>query len=448
MATVSELSSKYARMVEELRTTFKSGRSRSLEWRRKQLEAIQQMIAENHEAVTAAVREDLGGSKMRGIAEWSCVEDAAYAVKNIKSWSKPDWVSGLFTKGYIYYEPKGVVFISGPWNFPFNMIFQPLVAAIVAGNCAVMKPSEMSPHCAALIQSLVERYLDPDCFRVVQGAIPESTALLSQHWDHIFYTGGISVGKIVMAAAAENLTPVTLELGGKSPVIVDKAAKLDTVCERILSGKFINCGQLCVAPDYVLVDESMMDAFMAKMVALTEQAYGKDAKSSHEWGRIIDARHMDRLRYLLETSNGNVACGGINQIDREELFFPPTIIRQTDLHAPIMQEEIFGPLLPVLSYSGLDEALDIVEEVSGNAPLSLYIFSPNKDTVKKLLAAAPSGNACINGTFEQIIQKDLPFGGQGLSGTGSYHGKYGFEEFSHRRAVLHKSRLWGKRRCT
>jgi len=438
------LSAEYGRVVEGVRGFFKAGRSKDIAWRRRQLEQIHKMCAENHEAMTAAVRADLGGSKMRGVGEITCVDDARHALANLEKWATPQQVAngdtvGLFGKSYVRAEPKGVVLIIAPWNFPFSMCFQPLVPAIAAGNCAIIKPSEMSPNCADLIESLVSRYLDADCIRVIKGEIPETTALLQQRWDHIFYTGNGAVGRKILQAAAAHLTPVTLELGGKSPVIIDQSAQMEATVQRIALAKWTNVGQICVAPDYVLVHESREQEFVQQLKAATVKSFGEDPRKSVDWGRIIQARHVDRLKRLIESSGGEVYSGGAETIDRSDRYVPPTIIRKPKLESPIMQEEIFGPLLAVQTFKDLDEAIDIVN--SKERPLALYVYSQCGKNAEKIFSRVPSGGACLNTSLEHLMSHNIPFGGTGASGMGCYHGKFGFDEFSHKRGMVYKTTL-------
>lgn len=380
---------------------------------------------------------------MRGLGECAAAADADKALANLNSWASDKWVSGWAHRSYVRPEPKGVVLIISPWNFPFNLTLGPLVPAIAAGNLVVMKPSELSPATAALLESLVKKYMDPQCIRVVQGAVPETTALLNQHWDHIMYTGNGAVGRVVMQAAAKHLTPVTLELGGKSPVIVDETANLDAACSRIALAKWLNCGQICVAPDYVLVHESKADEFIERSAALVKKCYGDDSKAHQEYGKVINERHVDRVRKLIETAEGQVVCGGVDGIDRSACHVPPTIIKQPSMKAPIMQEEIFGPVMPVIPYKTLSEALQVVKEKE--TPLAMYVYSQNSQTIEKVLAEIPSGGCSVNSSLEHILAEDAPFGGQGPSGMGCYHGKFGFDEFSHMRSILRKSTLPGMR---
>ncbi|CAJ1449874.1 unnamed protein product [Effrenium voratum] len=291
---------------------------------------------------------------------------------------------------------------------------------------------------------LVAKYLDPECVRVVEGAITETTALLNNRWDHIFYTGNGQVGRVVMAAASKHLTPVTLELGGKSPVIVDETAQIDVTVRRLALVKWMLTGQICVAPDYILVHRSVEKQFLEKLKAQVQASYGQDGKEGgDDYGKIVNERHVDRLENLVKTAGGTVVCGGTQGIDREKRFVPPTVISEPKLDAPIMQEEIFGPILPVLAYDDFESALKMVREKE--PPLAFYIFSQSSRNVEKALSYIQSGGVCVNTAFEHLLPETLPFGGQGASGMGAYHGKFGFDEFSHRRAIFVKSTLPGKR---
>lgn len=437
------LDGEYGEVVGTLRRSFESGKTKDMAWRRRQLEQVHKMIRENHERITEAIRKDLGGPKLRGLPEISPAAAADQALAHLDSWTSDKWVSGWVHRTYVRPEPKGVVLIISPWNFPFNLALMPLVPAIAAGNCVIIKPSELNPCCSPLMQELIEKYLDPDCIKVVQGAVPETTALLKQRFDHIFYTGNGAVGKIVMRAAAEFLTPVTLELGGKSPCIVDETANMEATCARINLSKFMNCGQICVAPDYVLVHESRAKEFVDRQKALVLQCFGDDPKSSPEFGKIIQDRHVDRVKSLIESAEGEVICGGVAGIDREARHVPPTIIYKPNMKSKIMNEEIFGPVMPVVPFKTLDEALDIVK--SKDTPLALYMYSDKPSNVEKVLSAATSGGCCVNTSIEHLLVEDAPFGGVGTSGMGAYHGKYGFDELSHHRTVLRKSTLPGFR---
>jgi len=437
-ATVESLTAEYGQVLAGMRATFGTGKTKSLAWRRQQLEQLHLMHVENHEAMTAAVRQDLGGPKLRGLGELAGAAGADHMLDHLDEYTSEKWVAGWVHRQCVRPEPKGVMLIIAPWNFPITLCLHPLAPAIAAGNMVVIKPSEMSPASSQMLKTLLEKYMDNDCIKVIEGAKDETTALLNLQWDHIMYTGNTQVGRIVMTAAAKHLTPVTLELGGKSPVIVDESAQLDATCARVACAKWLNCGQICVAPDYVLVHESKEQEFLKRTKDIIKSSYG-DSKESPDWGRIVNERHVDRLQSLIETSGGNVICGGVDGIDRTDRFIPPTVISQPKLDAPIMQDEIFGPVLPVLSYKNLDAALDMVK--GQETPLALYVYSETSKNVEKVLQECPSGGSCVNSSLEQLMGESMPFGGKGPSGMGCYHGKFGFDEFSHYRSVLRKSTL-------
>lgn len=436
----------FSTMVANLKSVFDSGKTKNLAWRREQLEAIKRMVAENHDDLTAAVRADLGGPKLRGIAECGAHMAACEALDNLDNWTAPQKVATpmqvsptMIGKSYVRQEPKGVILIIGPWNFPIELILHPLVAAIAAGCPVVMKPSEVASNCAALITRLIEKYLDPECFRVVNGAVAETTALLKEPWDHIFYTGNGHVGRIVLKAAAEHLTPVTLELGGKSPVFIDKSAKMQTVIERVSMTKWLNCGQICIAPDYVMVHKDREQEFINGMKEHLEKYFGKGGavKDSPYYGRIINGNHVHRIAGLLKETQGEVVAGGMEFIDPDSSYFPPTLVRGAKLGEPLLSEEIFGPVLPVVAVDSMDEAIAKVNGIC-DRPLALYVYAEDKNVQEKILGGTLSGGVCINSCMEHLMNANLPFGGVGGSGYGAYHGKAGFDEFTHRRSVLHQ----------
>merc|ERR1719440_352733 len=313
-----------------------------------------------------------------------------------------------------------------------------MIAALAAGCCMVIKPSEMAVQSAAVVEMIVNKYLDRDCVKVVQGAIAETSALLEQHWDHIFYTGNGVVGRIVMQAAAKYLTPITLELGGKSPVLVDKTANMSTVVNRVFAAKSMNQGQICIAPDHVIIDESRSEEFISKFTKqINSSKFGEGSKGNPNWGKIINSRHAERLKRLIDTSGGEVVCGGAADCDTASQHVPMTVIKNVSPDAPIMHEEIFGPLLPVVPLKNMDEGLKMVKD--RERPLALYVFSQDKAFQERALSECTSGGAAVNTALEQIANKEAPFGGIGPSGMGRYHGKPGFDEFSHYRTVLYKS---------
>jgi aldehyde dehydrogenase (NAD+) len=368
---------------------------------------------------------DIGSVKM----------EAKNALKNLKKWTAPERGPAVSPLGRmrVIREPLGCVLIISPWNYPVQLLLSPLVGAIAAGNCALLKPSEVTPHTSALLAKLVREYLDPDAIALVEGAVDETTALLEERWDHIFYTGNGRVARVVMAAAAKHLTPVTLELGGKSPCIVDRDVELPVAARRIAWGKFMNAGQTCIAPDYVLVHRDREEELVRELAKCVQEFYGPDPKASKDYARIVNARHHRRIARLLD--DGEPAFGG--EGDEQDRYIAPTVLRGVDAESAVMQEEIFGPVLPVLPVDNIDQAIDFVN--GRDKPLALYLFTNDGDVEEAVLSRTSSGGACVNGTILHISDPKLPFGGVGESGQGAYHGRYSFETFSHRKSVLTRS---------
>ncbi len=426
-------------LVAGLRSTFNAGRTRPLSWRREQLGRLKAMIADLEGELFAALEEDLGKP---GFESWLgetgfVTSEIDYAVKRVGFWMKPRWVrtSMLNQPGssYVHPEPLGVALIIGAWNYPFLISILPLVGAIAAGNCAVVKPSEVSANTSAVIARGVRDYLDGDAIRVVEGGVPETTALLKEQFDHIFYTGGGIVGRIVMEAAARNLTPVTLELGGKSPCLVDRGVDLKVAARRIAWGRFLNAGQTCVSPDYVLAHEEIEEELLDHLKSALRRFYGADPRQSPDYARIINEMHFGRLEALL--GSGEVVTGG--QTDASDLYIAPTILRNVVPDSPVMAEEIFGPILPVLAVPGIEAAISFVN--ARPRPLALYLFSSDEGTKKRIIERTSSGSVCINDVVVHLLEPELPFGGVGHSGMGEYTGRASFETFSHRKSVLKKS---------
>ena len=330
-------------------------------------------------------------------------------------------------------EPRGVALIIGPWNYPFQLLFSPLIGALAAGNCVILKPSELAPRTAAVITALIRGTFAEEYITVVEGDRDTAEALLREPFDHIFFTGSTGVGRAVMTAAAGHLTPVTLELGGKCPCLVAADAPLAVTARRIVWGKFMNAGQTCVAPDFVLADRRVAEPLVRAMIGVLRDFYGEDPHRSPDYGRIINQRHFERLVAYL--ADGRIAAGG--QHDAGDRFIAPTILTGVQPTAPVMQEEIFGPILPVIEYANLDEALALLRDRP--VPLALYLFTHDRVTRERVLADTRSGGVCINDTVVHMVGKHLPFGGLGASGMGAYHGKASFECFSHRRSVLRRS---------
>jgi len=422
-----------------LRETFALGKTRSFEWRHHQLLRLKAMIEENESEFFAALEADLGKSafESRMTETGSVLNELRHTLKHLKKWMRPRRVSTPLShqpgRSAIVAEPLGVVLIMAPWNYPFYLTATPLIGAIAAGNCAVLKPSEISSNTTSLLARLVPAYLDEQAIRVVEGGVEASTELLAERFDHVFFTGSEGVGKIVMAAAAKHLTPVTLELGGKSPCIIDTDCNLQIAARRVVWGKFLNAGQTCIAPDYVLVPDKIADEFVARLKASIADAFGPDPKTSPDYPRLVNEKHFGRVREMI--SGGTIAAGG--ETDRSTRYIAPTVLTGVDLGAAVMQEEIFGPVLPVIPYGSIEEAIGFIN--GRPKPLSLYLFSNSAHRRAQVLTRTSSGSVCINDTVMQVAVPDLPFGGVGASGMGAYHGRTTFDTFSHNKSVLTKS---------
>ena len=428
-------------VVSQLRDTFRAGVTQPKDWRIAQLKALESLVAENEAEIFTALSDDLSKPMIEAYtAEISQMNnEVAEAIRELGRWMAPKRVKTPLVlqpgMSEVVPQPLGVVCIIGPWNYPFQLLLSPLVGALAAGNCAVLKPSEVAPATSALMAKLVPLYFDTNAVKVVEGGIPETTALLKERFDHMFYTGNGTVGKIVMTAAAQHLTPVTLELGGKSPCVVGPDAKLKTIARRLVWCKFYNGGQTCVAPDYVLVDATVKDKFVDAITSAILEFYGKDPQMSSDYGRIVNGHHPDRLTALLVGQN--ILFGG--QYDREQNYIAPTLLDEPDLHSPVMADEIFGPILPIISYADVNDALEIIN--GRPKPLALYVFSENRRFIDHVLANTTSGGATVNHGWIHLAVPDLPFGGVGPSGMGNYHSKATFDTFSHFRSVLHKSTI-------
>ncbi|MFE0820290.1 aldehyde dehydrogenase family protein [Streptomyces sp. NPDC058847] len=425
--------------VARLRATFRTGRTKPVEWRTGQLRRLRALLTENGPDLEAALHADLGKSaaEAQRTEIGFTVREIDHTLDHLADWLRAEPAPvpahlGADATAWTQYDPLGVVLVIAPWNYPAQLLLAPVVGALAAGNAVVAKPSELAPATSAALARLLPRYLDTDAVAVVEGGVPETTALLAERFDHIFYTGNGTVGRIVMRAAAEHLTPVTLELGGKSPAFVDRDADLGTVAARLAAGKFLNAGQTCVAPDYVLTDPETAAALESALVRAVEALYGSDPARSSEYARIVNERHFDRLSGLLDS--GRVVVGGGS--DRSRKYIAPTVLADVAPDAPVMREEIFGPVLPIVTVSGLDEAIDFVND--RDKPLALYVFSESDETRERFAAETSSGGLGHGLPLAHLTVSDLPFGGVGESGTGSYHGRYSIETFSHRKAVLKK----------
>jgi len=420
------------------RAAFASGRTRDLTWRREQLHALVAMVSENSEAVVAAVCADLGKAPVEAhLTEVSSVVDEArLMLRNLRRWTRDRPVRSPLTLGlgraWVQRQPLGTVLIIGPWNYPLHLVLVPLAGALAAGDTVVLKPSELAPACSALLADLVPRYLDAQAVTVVQGGVPETTELLAHRFDHIFYTGNAAVGSLVMAAAARTLTPVTLELGGKSPVWVDESAPVERVAAALAWGKFSNAGQTCVAPDYVLTTPQHAPVLAQAVAEAVRGFYGTDPATSPDFGRIVNERHTRRIAALL--GSGRAVCGGT--ADVEQRYVAPTVLVDVDPASPVMQEEIFGPVLPVVAVADHRAAIEFI--TAREKPLALYAFTEREQVRRDLLTWTSSGGVAFNAVMVQLGVSALPFGGVGTSGTGAYHGEHSVRTFSHERAVLRR----------
>ena len=431
----------FAATVQRHRTFFQSGATRPLEFRRAQLNKLLAALDDNEAALLSALHADLHKSPDQAYAtEIALVQtEIRHALKNLRRWTAPErscapWFVAP-ARGWVQPEPFGVALIFSPWNYPLQLLFTPLVSAIAAGNCVVLKPSELAPHTADAMVKLVREIFAAEFISIVTGGVDVAEALLRERFDKIFFTGGTQAGRAIMTAAAGHLTPVTLELGGKCPAIVCADAPVELAARRIAWGKFMNAGQTCVAPDFVLIERSVRDAFVAALKESLTEFYGSDPSQSLDYSRIVNRRHFDRLMIYL--SDGKIVHGGA--YDAKELYISPTILTDVPPTSSVMQEEVFGPILPVLEFDKLDDALTFLRPRP--TPLALYLFTRSRATEEVVLAAARSGGVCVNDVVSQMVGTGLPFGGLGESGMGAYHGVAGFQAFSHRRAVMRRG-LW------
>jgi aldehyde dehydrogenase (NAD+) len=422
--------------VARLRKTFATGRTRDIEWRKRQLLQLQKLMEENEAAIGAALADDLDRNPFEAyIADIATtVGEAKYAAKRVRKWTRRKYrlleAAQLPGRGWVEYEPYGTVLIIGAWNYPFYLTLGPAVGAIAAGNAVVLKPSEVAAASAHLMAELVPRYLDNDAIAVVEGDGAVSQELIAQGLDRVMFTGGTEIGRKVYEGAAPHLTPVTLELGGKSPVIVAADADVDVAAKRIAWIKLLNGGQTCVAPDYVLADAKIRDELVSKIGAAITKFRSKEPNGM----RIVNQRQFDRLSGYLSGADGKVTVGG--SCDASNLRIQPTVVVDPDPDGPLMKDEIFGPILPVVTVQSLDDAIRFVN--SRPKPLSAYLFTKSRDVRERVIKEVPAGGMLVNHLAFQVSTAKLPFGGVGASGMGAYHGKWGFEEFSHRKSVLTK----------
>lgn len=428
-----------AEVIGDLKDYFALGISRPLEWRREQLIQFEKLLLENEDVLAKALYLDLHKAPQEVLTTeiGILLSEIKVAQKNLKNWSKKRKVSTPLTvypaRSYMQPEPLGVVLIMGAWNYPLQLTLLPMVSAIAAGNMAVIKPPEMAVHTSKIIADLLPKYLDKRAIRVIEGGAEVATELLAERWDHIFYTGGARVGRIVMSAAANHLTPVTLELGGKSPCIVTQDADMELAAKRIAWGKFLNAGQTCIAPDYLLCTQAVSDQLLPLIKHHIDLLYSEKNTAISDYGRIINQQHTKRLAAYM--SDGDIYCGG--DVDVANKYISPTILTHVKRSSPVMQEEIFGPVLPVMIIE--DESKVEAFILEGEKPLALYVFSGDKKYIEDILLKCSSGSACVNDCMVFALVDALPFGGVGNSGMGAYHGIHGFNTYSHLKAVLQRS---------
>jgi aldehyde dehydrogenase (NAD+) len=426
-------------LLERQRTYFESGATKSVEFRIHQLQTLKKLLTQHEEEFMRAVHEDFKKPELEMYATELGIlhNEISYVLKNLKKWTKPQKVSGALvnfpSKNYTVAEPYGSVLIIAPWNYPVQLALLPLVGAIAAGNTAVIKPSELTPHTSAVIKQILGKWFKEEFVAVVEGGVEVNQDLLARDFDYIFFTGSTRVGQIVMEAAAKNLTPVTLELGGKSPCIVDETADLKAAARRIAWGKFVNAGQTCVAPDYLLIQSKVKNQFLEYFKESVRDFYGVNPKLSPDYPRVINESHFNRLVGYLK--DGKIFCGG--KTDRNELYIEPTVLVDVNEDGAVMEEEIFGPILPVLTFEKIPEAINVVN--SKSKPLSLYLFSKDSDAESMITEKCSFGGGAINDVLAHLGNHHLPFGGVGNSGMGAYHGKQSFDTFSHTKSIMKKS---------
>jgi len=441
MATIEPLQVTEANLddvVRHLREAFLSGITRPYDFRTSQLKALKNMMQENKQALIEAVQKDLGKQLDFEVLSSEInipLNEMEYTIKHLKSWMSPHSVSSPVSiqpaSSEIYSEPKGVVLIMSPWNYPINLAVVPLMGAIAGGNTALVKLSVHSKNTSQLLCQLLQRYLDPRAYAFeCEDGVPISAKMITYKWDHIFFTGSCSIGKLIYQAAAKHMTTVTLELGGKNPCIVDSDVDVDLAARRIVWGKFFNCGQTCIGIDHIFAHERVVDAFVEKLKFYIEQFYGQDPQTSKSYCRIISREHTERLSKLF--MDGEVVYGG--KVDLDDKYISPTIIKNPRPDSILMTDEIFGPILPIISVKDVHEAVNITRDKP--LPLALYIFTKNSATAERVIAATRSGASIVNDVLVHFLNHNLPFGGVGESGTGAYHGRLTFDTFTHKRPVI------------
>ena len=420
------------------RLFFESGRTLDVSFRLESLKKLKHSIIDHEDMINNALKEDLGKPLMESYTTeiGFTLLELNHVIKNLKKWAGPQKVRGSLatfpSKSYIINEPFGIALIIGPWNFPLMLTLFPLIGAIAAGNCVVLKASRKTPASAETIRSIIKSAFEENYVTVYNDSDQEGQELLDQKYDKVFFTGSTATGKLVMQKAANKLASVTLELGGKSPCIVDRDIDLDVAVNRILLAKYLNAGQACVAPDYLIVHKDIKDKLYDKMINSLKAFFGPDPQLSPDYGRIVNEKELERLSSYL--SDGKIIAGG--SFNKENFYFDPTIIEITNLDVPVMQDEIFGPVLPVVEFTNADEIEKII--AFNPNPLAFYLFSKDQTLIRRLLRNVPFGGGCINDTLFHMANHNLPFGGRGKSGIGNYHGRFSFDAFSHQKSVLYK----------
>ena len=427
-----------SKLLKSQKDYFLTEETKSVDFRLSVLKQLKAELVLKEQSIIDALKKDFNKPEFESVVSETGVvlTELDLTIKKLKSWARPKRVTPAFlnfpSSDKLYSEPYGNTLIISPWNYPYQLAMAPLIAAVASGNTVILKPSELTQHTATVLDTIIKRVFKPEHVAVVQGGVDASQELLAQRWDYIFFTGSVGVGKIVAKAAAEHLTPTTLELGGKNPCIIDNTVNIKLAAKRLVWGKFLNAGQTCIAPDYILIKKNKKEAFYTAFKDEIEKAYSEHPKQSEDFARIINEKNFKRLAKMLE--NENCVIGG--QTDLETLYIAPTVIDEPKLDSEVMKDEIFGPILPVISYSTEDGIKTIIQ--SYNKPLSLYVFSNNSKFAKKMINTYSFGGGAINDTIIHFINHRLPFGGVGNSGIGAYHGKLSFDTFSHKKAVVKK----------
>jgi len=428
-------------MIASQRSFYFTGKTRSAAFRKEMLGKLKEAIIANELEITEALQKDLRKSSFESyVTEIGFVlSSITYMIKHLEDWMEDESVKTPVhlqpAKSFIVHEPYGSVLIIGPFNYPFQLVMEPLIGAIAGGNCAIVKPSETSVHTAHVVNKILTATFEQDYIRVVEGEQEETSALIHASFDYIFFTGSVAVGKVIMKAAAERLTPITLELGGKSPALVDQSADLQKAAERIVWGKFVNTGQTCVAPDYLLVHHAVKEQLIGEMQSAIRKFYGKDVSLSPDYGRIVSEKHFNRLVEMIDADRSHVISGGNS--NRFDLFIEPTLLDNVSWNSASMEDEIFGPILPILIYDNLADAVQRIRQLP--KPLAAYIFTENSRAADYFIENLPFGGGCINDTIAHVGNVNLPFGGVGTSGVSSYHGKASFDTFTHAKSMMKKS---------